>query len=53
MLAILSFFFAGAVFCANYLPLESLLLPLGCGFALAFGFTFLPQVYNIRKSKRV
>lgn len=44
MLAILSFFFAGAVFCANYLPLESLLLPLGCGFALAFGFTFLPQV---------
>lgn len=44
MLAILSFSFAGAVFCANYLPLESLLLPLGCGFALAFGFTFLPQV---------
>ena len=44
MLAILSFFFAGAVFFANYLPLESLLLPLGCGFALAFGFTFLPQV---------
>lgn len=44
MLAILSFSFAGAVFCANYLPLESLLLPLGCGFALAFGLTFLPQV---------
>lgn len=44
MLAILSFSFAGAVFCANYLPLESLLLPLGCGFALAFGFAFLPQV---------
>ena len=44
MQAILSFSFAGAVFCANYLPLESLLLPLGCGFALAFGFTFLPQV---------
>ena len=44
MLAILSFSFAGAVFCANYLLLESLLLPLGCGFALAFGFTFLPQV---------
>lgn len=44
MLAILSFSFAGAVFCANYLPLESLLLPLGCGLALAFGFTFLPQV---------
>lgn len=44
MLAILSLSFAGAVFCANYLPLESLLLPLGCGFALAFGFTFLPQV---------
>ena len=44
MLAILSFSFAGAVFCANYLPLESLLLPLGCGFTLAFGFTFLPQV---------
>lgn len=44
MLAILSFFFAGAVFCANYLPLESLLLPLGGGFTLAFGLTFLPQV---------
>lgn len=44
MLAILSFSFAGAVFCANYLPLESLLLPLGCGFALAFVLTFLPQV---------
>ena len=44
MLAILSFFFAGAVFCANYLPLELLLLPLGGGFTLAFGLTFLPQV---------
>ena len=51
MLAILSFFFAGAVFCANYLPLESLLLPLGGGFALAFGLTFLPQVRELPRGR--
>ena len=51
MLAILSFSFAGAVFCANYLPLEWLLLPLGCGFALAFGFTFLPQVRKLPRGR--
>ena len=43
-LAVLSFFFAGAVFCANYLPLEVLLLPLGGLFALAFALTFLPAL---------
>ena len=41
-LAILSFSFAGAVFCANYLPLEPFLLPLGGIFALVFILTFLP-----------
>ena len=41
-LAILSFSFAGAVFCANYLPLEPFLLPLGGIFALVFALTFLP-----------
>lgn len=51
MLAILSFFFAGAVFCANYLPLESLLLPLGGGFTLAFGLTFLPQVRELPRGR--
>ncbi len=53
MLAILSFFFAGAVFCANYLPLESLLLPLGGGFTLAFGLTFLPQVRKRPRGRTV
>ena len=51
MLAILSFSFAGAVFCANYLPLAWLLLPLGCGLALAFGFTFLPQVRKLPRGR--
>lgn len=53
MLAILSFFFAGAVFCANYLPLELLLLPLGGGFTLAFGLTFLPQVRKLPRGRTV
>lgn len=51
MLAILSFSFAGAVFCANYLPLEWLLLPLGCGFALAFVLTFLHQVRKLPRGR--
>lgn len=52
-LAVLSFSFAGAVFCANYLPLEPVLLALGCVFALAFGLTFLPALGKLPKRQKV
>lgn len=52
-LAVLSFFFAGAVFLSNYLPLEPLLLPLGCGFALAFALTFLPSRRRLPRTRTV
>lgn len=52
MLAILSFSFAGAVLCANDLPLEKLLLPLGCTFLLAFAITFLPRLRQTVRGRR-
>lgn len=52
MLAILSFSFAAAVLCANYLPLEGVLLPLGCAFILVFAVTFLPRLRQVPRSRR-
>ena len=46
-LAILSFSFAGAVFCADYLLLEGVVFPLGFVFALAFALTFLPALEKL------
>ena len=52
MLAILSFSFAAAVLCANYLPLEGVLLPLGCAFVLAFAVTFLPRLRQMPRNRK-
>lgn len=52
MLAILSFSFAGAVLCANYIPSEKLLLPLGCAFLLAFAATFLPRLRQTARGRK-
>ena len=52
MLAILSFSFAAAVLCANVLPLEGVLLPLGCAFVLAFAVTFLPRLRQMPRNRK-
>lgn len=46
-----SFSFAGVVLCGDYLPLEPLLIPLGCIFALSAAITAVPWVRGVWGSR--